>query len=120
MDGCRMRGLASKTIALRYRMLTTINRGWTRESRIPMSISPGHGVGPPMNRTRWSAALGALILAVALSGCACSFEEYPDGARAAVEEFTELLNKRDADKAAKLTTQPTNAAASLRQIFQGL
>ncbi|WP_433755426.1 NTF2-like N-terminal transpeptidase domain-containing protein [Nocardia sp. CA-135398] len=85
-----------------------------------MSIPPGHGVGPHLSRTRWSAVLGALILAVALSGCACSFEEYPDGARAAVEEFTELLNKRDADKAAKLTTQPANAAASLHQIFEGL
>ncbi|MEV4239823.1 MULTISPECIES: NTF2-like N-terminal transpeptidase domain-containing protein [unclassified Nocardia] len=85
-----------------------------------MSISPGHGVGPHMSRARWSAALGALILAVALSGCACSFEEYPDDARVAVEEFTALLNKRDADNAAKLTSQPVNAAASLRQIFEGL
>ncbi|WP_329407429.1 penicillin-binding protein [Nocardia vinacea] len=83
-----------------------------------MSNSPG--IGPHMSRTRWSAALGAVILAVALSGCACSFGEYPDDARVAVEQFTELLNKRDADNAAKLTSQPSNAATSLRQVFEGL
>lgn len=83
-----------------------------------MSNSPG--IGPHMSRTRWSAALGAVILAVALSGCACSFGEYPDDARAAVEQFTELLNKRDADNAARLTSQPSNAATSLRQVFEGL
>lgn len=80
----------------------------------------GHGAGPHVIRARFSAALGAVILALALGGCACSFDGYPDDARVAVEQFTELLNKRDADSAAKLTSQAGNAALSLRQVFDGL
>ncbi|WP_433204169.1 NTF2-like N-terminal transpeptidase domain-containing protein [Nocardia sp. CA-107356] len=66
------------------------------------------------------AAVGALILALGLGGCVYSFDQYPDDARAAVERFTELLNQRDADEAANLTSQPRGASASLRQIFEGL
>jgi hypothetical protein len=73
-----------------------------------------------MIRARCSAALGAVILALALGGCAGSFDEYPEDARVAVERFTELLNKRDADNAAKLTAQPGSAVVSLRQVFDGL
>ncbi|MEV6138055.1 NTF2-like N-terminal transpeptidase domain-containing protein [Nocardia sp. NPDC051990] len=73
-----------------------------------------------MIRARCSAALGAVILALALGGCAGTFDEYPEDARVAVERFTELLNKRDADNAAKLTAQPGSAVIALRQVFDGL
>lgn len=75
---------------------------------------------PPMRCGRLLSALAAVVLAVGISGCAYSFAKYPDDARAAVEEFTELLNERKADNAANLTSQPNNAVVSLRQIFEGL
>ncbi|MFX0578611.1 NTF2-like N-terminal transpeptidase domain-containing protein [Nocardia nepalensis] len=76
-----------------------------------------------MKGRRWrsaAGAVGAVVLAVGIGGCACSFGDNLDDARAAVERFTELLNERDADSAAKLSSQPGNATASLRQVFEGL
>ncbi|MEU0502225.1 NTF2-like N-terminal transpeptidase domain-containing protein [Nocardia sp. NPDC005998] len=80
-----------------------------------------HNTGPPPMRCgRLLSALAAVVLAVGIGGCAYSFAKYPDDARVTVDEFTELLNKRKADNAANLTSQPNNAIVSLRQIFDGL
>lgn len=76
-----------------------------------------------MSGRRWRramAALGAVVLAVGSGGCAYSFGENPADAQAVVERFIEQLNERDAVHAAEQTSQPANAAASLRQVFEGL
>ncbi|WP_330184331.1 penicillin-binding protein [Nocardia sp. NBC_01503] len=62
----------------------------------------------------------AVVLAVAIAMGSCAFRERSTGAEAVVERFTSLLDKQDYDGAARLTSYPNGASATLKQVFSGL
>lgn len=70
-------------------------------------------------RVRGAAALaGAVALVVALGSC--GLDDKPDSPQAIVEKFTQLLDDRDAESAAQLTSYPNGAEATLQKLFDGL
>ncbi|WP_280274096.1 NTF2-like N-terminal transpeptidase domain-containing protein [Nocardia wallacei] len=70
-------------------------------------------------RVRGAAALaGAVALVVALGSC--GLDDKPDSPQAIVEKFTQLLDDRDAESAAQLTSYPNGAEAALQKLFDGL
>ncbi|WP_231951349.1 NTF2-like N-terminal transpeptidase domain-containing protein [Nocardia terpenica] len=50
----------------------------------------------------------------------CGFHNKPNDPQAIVDRFTQLLDKQDATGAAQLTSYPSGAEATLRQMFGGL
>ncbi|NNH74431.1 penicillin-binding protein [Nocardia uniformis] len=50
----------------------------------------------------------------------CAVRERANGPEAVVEKFTELLDDQDYDAAARLTSYPSGASATLKQVFNGL
>ncbi|WP_240772461.1 NTF2-like N-terminal transpeptidase domain-containing protein [Nocardia sp. CS682] len=70
-------------------------------------------------RVRGAMALaGVAALAIAMGSCGVS--EGKNEAEAVVERFTELLDKQDYTKASELTSYPSAASATLKQMFAGL
>ncbi|WP_067830938.1 NTF2-like N-terminal transpeptidase domain-containing protein [Nocardia inohanensis] len=70
-------------------------------------------------RVRGTIALAA-VAAIAIAMGSCSFRERAGGAEAVVERFTTLLDKKDYEGAARLTSYPSGASATLKQVFEGL
>ncbi|MBL1073035.1 penicillin-binding protein [Nocardia sp. 2] len=50
----------------------------------------------------------------------CAFRERANSAESIVERFTNLLDERDYEGAARLTSYPNGASATLKQVFSGL
>ncbi|MFE3441485.1 NTF2-like N-terminal transpeptidase domain-containing protein [Nocardia sp. NPDC059180] len=70
-------------------------------------------------RFRGALALtGVAVLVFAMGSCGLG--EQPNEAEAVVERFTELLDDHDYAAAAELTSYPTAASATLKQMFEGL
>ncbi|WP_237748214.1 NTF2-like N-terminal transpeptidase domain-containing protein [Nocardia brasiliensis] len=70
-------------------------------------------------RVRGAMALaGVAALAIAMGSC--GIHEGKNEAEAVVERFTELLDKQDYTRASELTSYPTAASATLKQMFAGL
>ncbi|WP_244976073.1 NTF2-like N-terminal transpeptidase domain-containing protein [Nocardia huaxiensis] len=70
-------------------------------------------------RVRGAIALaGVAALAIAMGSCA--FRERTNSAESVVERFTNLLDERDYEGAARLTSYPNGASATLKQVFEGL
>ncbi|WP_067673552.1 NTF2-like N-terminal transpeptidase domain-containing protein [Nocardia miyunensis] len=70
-------------------------------------------------RVRGAAALaGAAVLAIAMG--ACGFQSNPTDPESIVNRFTSLLDDRNAADAADLTSYPSGAQATLKQLFNGL
>ncbi|MGV9412176.1 NTF2-like N-terminal transpeptidase domain-containing protein [Nocardia sp. NPDC003693] len=67
---------------------------------------------------------GAIVLAVAagvaIAMGSCAVRDRTTGAEAVVERFSTLLDKKDYDGAARLTSYPNGASATLKQVFSGL
>lgn len=75
--------------------------------------------GSRRNRIKGAAALaGAAVLAITMG--ACGNDSAPTDPHGIVDRFTRLLDKKDATGAADLTSYPSGADASLKQIFDGL
>ena len=75
--------------------------------------------GSRRNRIKGAAALaGAAVLAITMG--ACGNDSAPTDPHGIVDRFTRLLDKKDATGAADLTSYPSGADASLKQIFGGL
>lgn len=70
-------------------------------------------------RVRGAIALAG-VAAVAIAMGSCGFRERATGAEAVVDRFTTLLDKKDYDGAAELTSYPSGASATLKQVFAGL
>lgn len=64
------------------------------------------------------ALTGVVALAITLGSC--GLEKAPNEPEAVVERFTDLLDDQDFEGAAKLTSYPTAASATLKQMFAGL
>jgi len=64
------------------------------------------------------ALVGVAALAIAMG--ACGSTEESTNPEAVVERFTELLDKHDYAAAAELTSYPSGASATLRQMYEGL
>ncbi|MCX4096335.1 NTF2-like N-terminal transpeptidase domain-containing protein [Nocardia sp. alder85J] len=62
--------------------------------------------------------MSAALVAAATGSCA--LHSKPSGPEAVVERFTQLLDKRDATNASQLTSYPSGAEATLKQMFDGL
>ncbi|WP_067695128.1 NTF2-like N-terminal transpeptidase domain-containing protein [Nocardia jejuensis] len=60
------------------------------------------------------------VIAIAIAMGSCTFRERTTGAEAVVERFAALLDKKDYDGAAGLTSYPSGASATLKQVFSGL
>lgn len=60
------------------------------------------------------------VAALALGIGSCGIHEKQNEAEAVVERFTDLLDDQDYTKAADLTSYPTAASATLKQMFNGL
>ncbi|WP_153341972.1 NTF2-like N-terminal transpeptidase domain-containing protein [Nocardia aurantia] len=72
-------------------------------------------------RIRVRGALTVLSAAlVAMATGSCALPSKPSGPEGVVEHFTQLLDKRDATNAAGLTSYPSGAEATLKQMFDGL
>lgn len=70
-------------------------------------------------RVRGALALtGVAALAIAMGSCGVT--KQANEPEAIVERFTELLDKQDYLEAARLTSYPTAASATLKQMFTGL
>ncbi|MFC9893442.1 NTF2-like N-terminal transpeptidase domain-containing protein [Nocardia sp. NPDC127579] len=59
-------------------------------------------------------------MAVLTGTAACAEEKTPNEPEAVVDRFTDLLDDQDFTKAAQLTSYPTAATATLKQMFEGL
>ncbi|MFI1915599.1 NTF2-like N-terminal transpeptidase domain-containing protein [Nocardia sp. NPDC020380] len=70
-------------------------------------------------RVRGAIALAA-VAAVAIGMGSCAVRDRKTGAEAVVEDFTTAIDKRDYDGAAQLTSYPSGASATLKQVFAGL
>ncbi|MBF6321127.1 penicillin-binding protein [Nocardia cyriacigeorgica] len=70
-------------------------------------------------RFRGALALTGVAALVFAMG-SCGLGEQPNEAEAVVERFTELLDEHDYAAAAELTSYPTAASATLKQMFEGL
>ncbi|MBP2188413.1 NTF2-like N-terminal transpeptidase domain-containing protein [Nocardia goodfellowii] len=70
-------------------------------------------------RVRGALALAG-VAAVLLGTVSCAEEQTPNEPEAVVDKFTDLLDERDYAKAAQLTSYPTAASATLKQMFDGL
>lgn len=70
-------------------------------------------------RVRGAMALMA-VASLALAIGSCGIHEKQNEAEVVVERFTDLLDDRDYAKAADLTSYPTAASATLKQMFEGL
>lgn len=66
-----------------------------------------------------AAAVGAVLLTVAVTSCVIGSDTESDAA-SVVEDFVTALDNRDADAAAALTSYPNAARASIQQMFDGL
>lgn len=78
-------------------------------------------LGCILRRFRFRAVLAIPVIAVVVvAAAACGSVGQPDGPDATVRHFTQLLDKHDAAGAASLTTYPSAASATIRQIFDGL
>ncbi|WP_324192542.1 NTF2-like N-terminal transpeptidase domain-containing protein [Nocardia transvalensis] len=62
----------------------------------------------------------AAIAALAIVMGSCGFHDKPHDPQAIVKRFTQLLDSKDATAAAQLTSYPSGAEATLKQIFDGL
>ncbi|WP_454199873.1 NTF2-like N-terminal transpeptidase domain-containing protein [Nocardia sp. Marseille-Q1738] len=60
------------------------------------------------------------VASLALAIGSCGIHEKQNEAEAVVERFTDLLDDQDYAKAADLTSYPTAASATLKQMFDGL
>ncbi|MBF6296233.1 penicillin-binding protein [Nocardia amamiensis] len=60
------------------------------------------------------------VASLALAIGSCGIHEKQNEAEVVVERFTDLLDDRDYAKAADLTSYPTAASATLKQMFEGL
>ncbi|MEV0249581.1 NTF2-like N-terminal transpeptidase domain-containing protein [Nocardia sp. NPDC050712] len=60
------------------------------------------------------------MAAVLMGTVSCAEEKAPNEPEAVVDRFTDLLDDRDYTKAAQLTSYPTAATATLKQMFEGL
>src|SRR6266702_5057467 len=75
--------------------------------------------GPRRIRVKGAAAIaGAVVLAITMGSCGS--DSTPTDPQAIVDRVTQLLDKKDATGAADLTSYPSGAEASLKQIFGGL
>lgn len=70
-------------------------------------------------RVRSAVALAG-VAAVLMGTVSCAEEKAPNEPEAVVDRFTDLLDDRDYTKAAQLTSYPTAATATLKQMFEGL
>lgn len=64
------------------------------------------------------ALMGVAAIAIAMGSCGVHGRQHE--AEAIVERFTELLDDRDYSGAAQLTSYPSAASATLKQMFEGL
>ncbi|MFI6871268.1 NTF2-like N-terminal transpeptidase domain-containing protein [Nocardia sp. NPDC050406] len=70
-------------------------------------------------RVRAAIALAG-VAALAIGMGSCAVRERANGPEAVVEKFTGLLDDKDYDAAARLTSYPSGASATLKQVFSGL
>jgi hypothetical protein len=71
-------------------------------------------------RVRGAAVL-TWVVAIAIAVGSCNFQSgNPNDPEAIVKRFTQLIGKKDATGAAQLTSYPTGAEATLKQVFGGL
>lgn len=73
-------------------------------------------------RTRiraWLAFAGVTAIAASMGSCTIGVKP-PSAGESLVQHFAQLLDRRDADGAAALTSYPNAASASIRQLFDGL
>lgn len=70
-------------------------------------------------RVRAAIALAG-VAALAIGMGSCAVRERASGPEAVVEKFTNLLDDKDYEAAAQLTSYPSGASATLKQVFSGL
>ncbi|RDI46801.1 NTF2-like N-terminal transpeptidase domain-containing protein [Nocardia mexicana] len=64
------------------------------------------------------AVAGAIVLAIVTGSC--GLNDKPNSPEAVVKKFTQLLDDKDANGAAQLTSYPNGAEATLSKVFDGL